>query len=103
MSNWPLSHFVCIFVALGHFYDTAARVLSPRGEQNGQIEAAVNERLELLAARSRRARNGMSQHNIVADKLLRTVPIALCHRRRQPFLIDLAAAQPDVLGMMDVA
>src|SRR4051794_12600348 len=45
----------------------------------------------------------MRTHDVVADESLRSLPVAARNRRREPLLVDGAAARADILHVMLIA
>ena len=45
----------------------------------------------------------MGKNHLVGDIFLRPIPISLAHRCGQSLLVDFAAAEPNVLGVVSVA
>ncbi len=75
----------------------------PVGSTIGRSSPPFSESFQLFSTIPRCTRHRMGENDFVAYEFLRCVPIAFGHRGRETFLIDIAATQANILGVMHVA
>ena len=75
----------------------------PIGKRTGRFRPAFDKCLQLFAALCRSSGDGVGKNHLIADIFLRPIPIPFAHRCRQSLLVDFAAAEPNVLGVVSVA